>query len=202
MHYYKLVSDGRTSVLESSAPLGTSGLIEITIEEAANLSAAPTLTKTQIFQEVRVAAPGLVAAFANAIRQRVAKATHYLQATRWPVQLAAAQDVLANGEAASDLNKSMLDMEARLRERGETREQLAGKVLANSQAFTLVGACVDGIETATLDKIAAYAGADPEAFGAIVAQAKLDAHVELVAIFTPTLGEAQAEALVAQIVGA
>lgn len=140
--------------------------------------------------------------FASAVRQRVAKATHYLQATRWPVQLAAAQDVLTNGEAASALNKAMLDTEARLRERGETREQLAGKVLANSQAFTLVGACVDGIETATLDKIAAYAGADPEAFGAIVAQAKLDAHVELVAIFTPTLGEAQAEALVAQIVGA
>ncbi len=143
-----------------------------------------------------------IAEFSNTLRQRVAKATHYLQATRWPVQLAAAQDVLTNGEAASALNKSMLDMEARLRERGETREQLAGKVLANSQAFTLVGACVDGIETATLDKIAAYAGADPEAFGAIVDQAKLDAHVELVAIFTPTLGEAQAEALVAQIVGA
>lgn len=150
----------------------------------------------------RGTAATLTTAFASAVRQRVAKATHYLQATRWPVQLAAAQDVLANGEAASALNKSMLDMEARLRERGETREQLAGKVLANSQAFTLVGACVDGIETATLDKIAAYAGADPEAFGAIVAQAKLDAHVELVAIFTTTLGEAQAEALVAQIVGA
>lgn len=178
-------------------------LLSIAAKQSIELLAedAPAVAAWHMSNGEATARRGATSLF-SAIRERVAKATHYLQASRWAVQLAAAQDVLANGEAASDLNKSMLDVEARLRERGETREQLAGKVLANSQAFTLVGACVDGIETATLDKIAAYAGSDPEAFGAIVAQAKLDAHVELVAIFTPTLGEAQAEALVAQIVGA
>jgi hypothetical protein len=138
----------------------------------------------------------------NLLRERIAKASHYLQASRWPVQLAAAQDVTTNGEAASALNKQMLDTEARLRARGETREQLAAKVLANSGVFTLVGAVIDGIETATLDAIAAYTGTDPNAYAAITAQARLDAQVELVAVYTPAIGQANAEALVAQIVGA
>lgn len=137
----------------------------------------------------------------NTVRQAIAKATHYLQTSRWPVQIAAAQDVLAQGEAAQPLHRQMLEIEARLRARNETPEQLAQKVIANSGVFTLVGAAVDGIETATLDALRAYAGSDPAAFTAIVAQARLDLQVELIAIFTPALGEPQALALVAQILG-
>lgn len=149
----------------------------------------------------RDSATPAVADLCNTVRQAIAKATHYLQASRWPVQLAAAQDVLAQGEQAQPLHLQMIDLEARLRARGETREQLAQKVIANSGVFTLVGAAVDGIETATLDTLRAYAGSDPAAFTAIVAQARLDLQVELVAIFTPALGEPQALALVAQILG-
>jgi hypothetical protein len=148
------------------------------------------------------AAADAVRAMCSRLRERIAKASHYLQASRWPVQLAAAQDVTTNGEAASALNKQMLDTEARLRARGETREQLAAKVLANSGVFTLVGAVIDGIETATLDAIADYTGTDPNAYAAITDQARLDAQVELVAVYTPAVGLANAEALVAQIVGA
>jgi hypothetical protein len=136
----------------------------------------------------------------NQLRERIAKASHYLQTTRWPVQVAAAQAIAAGAGSAFDVQ--MMALEARLRGRGETVEQLAAKVLANSAVFTLVGAAVDGIETATLDAIRAYAGTDPAAFAALLTQARLDAHAELLAIYTPVAGEAQAEALVAQILGA
>jgi dGTP triphosphohydrolase len=133
---------------------------------------------------------------ANTIRERVAKAHHHLQSARWSVQLAAAQDVIVNGVAATAFSKDQLDVEARLRARGETREQLAAKVVANSSVFTLVGAVVDGIETATLDAIAAYEGTDPQALEALVQQARMTAMAEVYAIYEPVIGQAQAQATV------
>lgn len=137
------------------------------------------------------------------LRERIAKATHYLQASRWAVQLAAAQDVLMAGTAALPMNTAMLALEARLRQRGETVEQLAQKVISNSSVFTLVGAAVDGIETATLDAIsAAYINGDsPAAFAELTAQARETARTELLAIFTAALSETEALAIVGGLLG-
>lgn len=140
-----------------------------------------------------------VLAIFSDVREAVAKSHHYLQSARWAVQLSAAQDVIQNGEGAADLSKDQLDLEARLRARGETRLELAEKVLANSRTFTLIGAAVDGIETATLDAIAAYDGSDATAFDSIIAEAKALAQTEFLAIFEPLLGAGGAAAFAASI---
>jgi hypothetical protein len=168
--------------------------------EADLLSADDPAVTAALIDLERAGAMRRTGELSSKVRERIAKATHYLQATRWPVQVAAAQAIAAGTGSAFDVQ--MMELEARLRGRGETVEELAAKVLANSAVFTLVGAAVDGIETATLDAIRAYEGADPAAFAAITTQARLDAHAELLAIYSPVVGEAQAEALVAQIVGA
>ena len=83
--------------------------------------------------------------------------------------------------------------EARLRNLGETVEQLADKVLANSLIFASVGAAVDGIERATLDAIAAYAGNDPEHFETILADAKATSLAEFLDIFGAVHGPDHAQ---------
>ena len=102
----------------------------------------------------------------------------------------------ANGAAAqaikagkgSDFDRSIMGREARLRGMGESVEQLADKVISNSLIFASVGAAVDGIERATMDKISAYNGADPAKFDAILAEAKQLALAEFLDIFTPFVG--------------
>lgn len=131
-------------------------------------------------------------AFANSIRERIAASKHYLQAARWPIQLAAAQAIKAGN--GSDFDVSIMAREARLRGLGETVEQLADKVLANSLIFASVGAAVDGIERATLDAIAAYAGTDPAHFETILANAKAVGRAEFMDIFTPIYGAEAAQA--------
>ena len=147
----------------------------------------------------RAAATAAVAAFANGIREKIAKASHYLQAARWPIQLASAQAVKAG--TASAFDTAILAREARLRGRGETVEQLADKVIGNSLVFASVGAAVDGVETATLDAIAGYAGSDAAEFAKILASAKATAQAEFLDIFSGVYGPAQAKALAAQFFG-
>lgn len=137
--------------------------------------------------------------FANRMREGIAKSRHYLQSSRWAIQLASAQAIKAGTATAFDL--SIMGREARLRGRGETVAQLADKVIANSLAFASVGAAVDGIETATLDATAAYAGGDPAAFAAILAQAKATALSEFIDIFTGIYNAATAQAMAAQFFG-
>lgn len=202
MNNLTYLRDASTGRFQALAEESRKSLERLPSEERPELfSGSDPLVIEWLATQERSAALGAAVSFANTTRERVAKATHYLQTSRWPVQLAAAQDVLAQGEQAQPLHLQMIDLEARLRARGETREQLAQKVIANSGVFTLVGAAVDGIETATLDALRAYAGSDTAALAAIVAQARLDLQVELIAIFTPALGEPQALALVAQILG-
>jgi hypothetical protein len=157
----------------------------------------------QALQAARDHAEGQLHQLTSLLRERIAKSTHYLQASRWPVQLAAAQDLLTNGAGAQALHTTMLALEARLRQRGETVEQLAQKVISNSSVFTLVGAAVDGIETATLDAIsAAYINGDsPAAFAELTAQARETARTELLAIFTAALSETEALAIVGGLLG-
>lgn len=202
MNNLKYLRDASTGRFTALAEESRKSLERLPLEERPVLFPAsdPRVIEWLAAQE-RSATSDSARTLCNTVRQAIAKSTHYLQTSRWPVQLAAAQDVLAQGEQAQPLHRQMIDLEARLRARGETREELAQKVIANSGVFTLVGAAVDGIETATLDALRAYAGSDPAAFAAIVAQARLDLQVELVAIFTPALGEPQALALVAQILG-
>lgn len=136
-------------------------------------------------------------AFVNTIRERIAASKHYLQAARWPIQLAAAQAIKAG--AASEFDTSIMAREARLRGLGETVEQLADKVLANSLIFASVGAAVDGIERATLDRIAACE--ELAGFEVILTEAKALARAEFLDIFTSVYGAAQAEAMAAQFFG-
>jgi hypothetical protein len=147
----------------------------------------------------RSTAPARVTAFANMVRERIAGSQHYLQAARWPIQLAAAQAIKAGGGSVFDT--AIMAREARLRDLGETVEQLAEKVLANSLIFASVGAAVDGIERATMDKIKAYQGTDPAAFDAILAAAKATALAEFLDIFTPVIGVEAAQAKAAQYFG-
>lgn len=140
-----------------------------------------------------------VLTFSTKIREGIAKSRHYLQASRWAVQLASAKAIKAGTPIPFDT--SIMAREARLRARGESVEQLADKVIANSLAFASVGAAVDGIETATLDAIQAYTGNDPTAFDAILANAKATALAEFLDIFTPAYGQAQAQAMATQFFG-
>jgi hypothetical protein len=153
-----------------------------------------------LMADARRDAVARTSAFANRMRERIAASRHYLQAARWSVQLASALAVKSG--KASETDTSVLAREARLRARGETVEQLADKVLANSLVFASVGAAVDGIECATLDKISAQQGTDPAAFDVILAQAKQDALTEFLDIFTPVVGAVVAQARAAEFFGA
>lgn len=146
----------------------------------------------------RASAQRRTTAFANTIRERIAASKHYLQAARWPIQLAAAQAIKAG--VATEFDHSIMAREARLRGMGETVEQLADKVLGNSLVFASVGAAVDGIERATLDRIAACE--ELAGFEVILTEAKALARAEFLDIFAGVYGAAQAEAMAAQFFGA
>lgn len=203
MYYYKNTETACTTLLQSTQPMVGSHLQELTAEQYLLMSSPPQMSEAQIFESERLQAAGSVVAFCSRLRERIAKSTHYLQASRWAVQLAAAQDVLGAGIAALPMNTAMLALEARLRQRGETVEQLAQKVISNSSVFTLVGAAVDGIETATLDAISdAYINGDsPAAFAELTAQARETARTELLAIFTAALSETEALPIVSDLLG-
>lgn len=149
--------------------------------------------------DARARAVAATGVFANTIRERIARSRHYLQAARWPIQLAAAQAVVKGNGSAFD--QEVLGREARLRGKGETLEQLAHKVIANSLVFASVGAAVDGVERATLDAISAYSGNDPADIDAILAAAKQTAGAEFLDIFTPIYGADGARAAAAQFFG-
>ena len=136
-------------------------------------------------------------AFANKIRERIASSRHYLQAARWPIQVASAQAIKAGN--ASEFDTSIMAREARLRGLDETVEQLADKVLANSLIFASAGAAVDGIERATLDRIAACTNLD--GFEQILTSAKALAHSEFMDIFGDVYGPAQAASMAEQFFG-
>lgn len=140
-----------------------------------------------------------VGSICRSAREAIAGSKHYLQSARWAVQLAAAQAILAGG--GSDLDIEMMALEARLRGLGETVEQLALKVIANSRIFTLVGAAVDGVERAANDAIAAYQGTDPAAYDGIVVTARETLRTELIAIIAPIQGGPTAQAMVEAILG-
>lgn len=137
-------------------------------------------------------------AFANSVRENIARSVHYLQSARWPSQVEAARHIIGGTPSADEL--AMLEREARLRGKGETAEQLAHKVLANSRVFSEVGAAVDGIERATLDAIAAYDGS-PDDIAGVLAAAKQNALAEFLDIMTAAYGPAQAQAMAAQFFG-
>jgi hypothetical protein len=145
----------------------------------------------------RASAHRRTVAFANTIRERIAASKHYLQAARWPIQLAAAQAIKAGH--GSEFDVAIMAREARLRGLAETVEQLADKVLANSLVFASVGAAVDGIERATLDRIAACT--ELAVFEVILTEAKALALAEFLDIFTGVYGSAQAQAMAAQFFG-
>lgn len=147
----------------------------------------------------REMAAAKVIAFLNRIREEVAGAKHYLQAARWPIQLAAAQAIEAGHASAFDT--AVMAREARLRGLNETIEQLAQKVIANSLIFASVGAAVDGIERAALDSINAHQGPDSATFDEILIGAQSTAMAELLDIFTPVYGAEQAKAMADRFFG-
>lgn len=187
------------------------GFYPLTLEELAAIERSGSTAAQDLFNEdaadvqrwllatARQSAVAKTVAFANTIRERIAASKHYLQAARWPIQLAAAQAI--KGGTASEFDTSIMAREARLRSLGETVEQLADKVLANSLTFASVGAAVDGIERATLDAIAAYAGTDPAQIEVILTDAKATALAEFLDIFGGVYGQAQAQAMAAQFFG-
>lgn len=135
--------------------------------------------------------------FANKIRERIAASKHYLQTARWSIQLASAKAIKAG--TASEFDTSIMAREARLRGLGETVDQLSDKVLANSLIFASVGAAVDGIERATLDRIDACT--DLAGFETILTEAKATALAEFMDIFTPIYGEQETQARAAVFFG-
>lgn len=142
----------------------------------------------------RASAQRRTLAFANNVRERIASSKHYLQAARWSIQLASAQAVKAG--TPSEFDTSVLGREARLRGLGESIDQLADKVIANSLVFASVGAAVDGIERATMDSIAACT--DVDGFEPILTAAKAKALTEFLDIFTGVYGAMQASAMAVQ----
>lgn len=184
---YKLQGGQLIAVDESMAALET-GLLPAT---------DPAVVAALLARE-RASAQRRTVAFANTIRERIAASKHYLQAARWSIQLASAQAVKAGAPTAFDT--SALEREARLRGLGETVEQLADKVLANSLVFASVGAAVDGIERATMDRIAACT--DLAGFEVILTEAKATALAEFLDIFTPLYGVEGAQARAAQFFSA
>lgn len=184
---YKFLADGSLIGFDSSMAGLESDLL---------LPDDPAVVAVLLERE-RSSAQARTLAFANKVRERIASSKHYLQAARWPIQLAAAQAIKAG--SGSEFDTSIMAREARLRGLGETVEQLADKVLANSLIFASVGAAVDGIERATLDAIAAYQGNDPTHFETILAGAKATGRAEFLDIFTGVYGAAQAEAMAAQL---
>ena len=161
------------------------------------LSADDPAVAAALVTRERASAHRRTVAFANTIRERIAASKHYLQAARWPIQLAAAQAIKAGH--GSEFDVSIMAREARLRGLSETVEQLADKVLANSLVFASVGAAVDGIERATLDRIAACT--ELAGFEVILTEAKALALAEFLDIFTGVYGAAQAQAMAAQFFG-
>ena len=162
-------------------------------------TAADPAVRAWLVADARARGAAATVVLANTIRERIARSQHYLQAARWPIQLAAAQAVVKGNGSAFD--QEVLGREARLRGKGETLEQLAHKVIANSLVFASVGAAVDGVERATLDAIAAYGGNDPADIDAILAVAKQTAGAEFLDIFTPLYGVEGARAAAAQFFG-
>jgi hypothetical protein len=162
------------------------------------LSADHPAVAASLLARERASAQRRTVVFANTVRERIAASKHYLQAARWSIQLASAQAVKAG--VPTDFDTSVLEREARLRGLGETIEQLADKVLANSLVFASVGAAVDGIERATLDRIAACT--ELAGFEVILTEAKATALAEFLDIFTPVVGAEDAQARAAQFFGA
>lgn len=186
---YKFQADGTLIAFDESMQGLESDLLPVD---------APEVVAALVARE-RAAAQRRTVAFANTIRERIAASKHYLQAARWSIQLDSAKAIKAG--TAIDFDTSIMAREARLRGLGETVEQLADKVLANSLIFASVGAAVDGIERATLDAIAAYAGNDPAHFETILANAKATGRAEFLDIFGAVYGPAQAQAMAAQFFG-
>jgi hypothetical protein len=197
--FYRRVVGNVVSVLESSVPITAPDLTEITQYEYQQASVPPALTNAELVAQAKARATQRTIVFANTIRERIANSKHYLQAARWSIQLAAAQSIKAG--SASEFDTAIMAREARLRGLGETVDQLADKVLANSLIFASVGAAVDGIERATLDAIAAYAGNDPGHFETILATAKATGRAEFLDIFGAVYGPAQAETMATQFFG-
>jgi hypothetical protein len=158
------------------------------------LSAADPEVAVWLLATDRAEAQHRAGALFAQVRSRVAKTPHHLKSARWALQLPAALDLMAHGAAAQPLHRDMLALEARTRQRGETPEQLAAKVVANSTVFAMTGAAVDGVETATMDAIAAATGAP----GAVVDAAREALRTELEAIFSGPAG-AGAAAMVAAL---
>ena len=175
---YKFQADGTLIAFDESMQGLESDLLPVD---------APEVVAALVARE-RAAAQRRTVAFANTIRERIAASKHYLQAARWSIQLDSAKAIKAG--TAIEFDTSIMAREARLRGLGETVEQLADKVLANSLIFASVGAAVDGIERATLDAIAAYAGNDPAHFETILANAKATGRAEFLDIFGAVYGPA------------
>lgn len=186
---YKFQADGSLIAFDESMQGLESDLLPVD---------APEVIAALVARD-RAAAHRRTVAFANTIRERIAASKHYLQAARWSIQLDSAKAIKAG--TAIDFDTAIMAREARLRGLGETVEQLADKVLANSLIFASVGAAVDGIERATLDAIAAYAGNDPAHFETILADAKATALAEFLDIFGAVYGAAQAQAMAVPFFG-
>lgn len=186
---YKFQADGTLIAFDESMQGLESDLLPVD---------APEVVAALVARE-RAAAHRRTVAFANTIRERIAASKHYLQAARWSIQLDSAKSIKAG--TAIEFDTAIMAREARLRGLGETVEQLADKVLANSLIFASVGAAVDGIERATLDAIAAYAGNDPDHFETILANAKATGRAEFLDIFGAVYGPAQAETMATQFFG-
>lgn len=150
-----------------------------------------------LVERERASATRRTIAFANKIRERIAASKHCLQTARWSIQLASAKAIKSG--TANEFDTSIMAREARLRGLGETVEQLADKVLANSLIFASVGAAVDGIERATLDRIAACT--ELAGFEVILTEAKATSLAEFMDIFVPIYGAEEAQARAAVFFG-
>lgn len=161
------------------------------------LPASDPTVQTALLGRTKAEATARTVAFANKVRERIASSKHYLQAARWSIQLASAKAVKAG--TATEFDTSVLGREARLRNLGESIEQLSDKVLANSLVFASVGAAVDGIERATMDAIAACTEVDQ--VEPLLVAAKVTARQEFLDILSPVYGASLAAARATEFFG-
>ena len=182
-----LIIEGRLIAVDESAEAAYTNL----------LPATDPAVRIALLQRTKAEATARTVAFANKVRERIASSKHYLQAARWSIQLASAKAVKAG--TATEFDTSVLGREARLRNLGESIEQLADKVLANSLVFASVGAAVDGIERATMDAISACTEVDQ--VEPVLTAAKVTAHQEFLDILSPFYGASLAAARATEFFG-
>lgn len=182
MKYYKVTRSDATNdelprviALPDSAVISgaTITLDELTREEAeASINDDSVETDFSIEEGIasREGAIKKVMGFGQDVREQTVAGAHYITIGLWIMKAIRAERYLAGN--ATDRDKALLQLEVDTRGRGETIDELAAKIDANSIHLQTSGVLTEGMEKAAGDALRA---SDPDqidtVMGAVMAQA-------------------------------